>query len=521
MNLPNTQDSSVRAALATLHPLRGFSPTDRQYELYDALLSAPCPPDNEDSGADRITLPGGSDRLTLLGYGGAMGGGKTRAIAELAIDAALAFPGNNVLVARHHLSDLSSTTMKEFFAHCPTGLIDRRQQAPTQLVQLRLSDWPEGQTSTVNFRHLSDWRGLGSQQYGAVLIDEAGQVEEDAALMLLTRLRHPAQHQRWFVAASNPWPGWFQRWFVQRELPEDALRAAQGQITFIPAKIEDNPHLPENYAEVNHALMPPAWRERFIEGRFDALLGRVYPDFDPTIHTWEQPLPHFTYLIGGLDFGGQTETAHYTAAIVAGLVPSDRLADPRSFDPFSPPAPRGEMSRSDRGGLPGRPAPHAPTHHYTLIRLAEFEDRGPGVIQRLEQWQQACQRRYGRIRWAADRSQSAWIDHQRRQGIDVLPAAGTPGSVLYGVNLVHERLASDPPTSFYLPKLTQFPRRMSEYVWQSGDDPDPKPRKQNDDLLDADRYMHELLQQVPRPFRRRQVQIVQPPLGRDARWREP
>ncbi len=72
MNLPNAQDASVRAALATLHPLRGFSPTDRQQELYDALLSAPCPPDDDDSGADRINLPTG----------------KKRAIAELVIDAA-------------------------------------------------------------------------------------------------------------------------------------------------------------------------------------------------------------------------------------------------------------------------------------------------------------------------------------------------------------------------------------------------------------------------------------------------
>lgn len=346
-----------------LQRLRHFSPTSRQRELYNALDKAPSP------------------GLCLLGYGGAMGGGKTRAIAELAIDAALAFPGNNVLVARHHLSDLSSTTMKEFLAHCPTGLILRRQQAPTQLVQLRLSDWPEGQSSTVNFRHLSDWRGLGSQQYGAVLIDEAGQVEEEAALMLLTRLRHPAQPQRWFVAASNPWPGWFQRWFVQRELPEEALNAASGKVEFIPAKIEDNPHLPDNYAEVNHALMPPAWRERFIEGRFDALLGRVYPDFDPNVHRWEQPLPRFSRFIGGLDFGGQTETAHYTAAILAGLVRSDRLSPP--------------ISEWQRAGM--RTPPPTPEHHYTLIRLAEFEDRGPGVIQRLERWQKACRRKYGPI----------------------------------------------------------------------------------------------------------------------------
>jgi len=72
MNLPNTQDASVRAALATLHPLRGFSPTDRQRTLFDALLSAPCPTDVHYSGAARLRLSGG----------------KTRAVAELAFDAA-------------------------------------------------------------------------------------------------------------------------------------------------------------------------------------------------------------------------------------------------------------------------------------------------------------------------------------------------------------------------------------------------------------------------------------------------
>ena len=498
-------ESRTGRRISGFHKHREFAPTERQRELYQELFSAPCPPDDDEFGADR---------LTLLGYGGAMGGGKTRAIAELAIDAALAFPGNNILVARHHLSDLSSTTMKEFFQVCPPHLIQRRQQAPTSLVQLRLPGWPSGRHSTINFRHLSDWHGLGSQQYGAVLIDEAGQVDEDAALMLLTRLRHPAQPQRWFVAASNPWPGWFQRWFVGRELPEDALRAARGQLAFVPARIADNPHLPDNYAEINHALMPPSWRERFLEGRFDALMNRVYPDFDPDRHCWHAPLPRFSYLIGGLDFGGQTNTAHHTAAILAGLIPVPTSAPGTArfpSDPLSPRLRRGEMSRRDRGGHS-----HTPSHPYTLIRIAEFEDRGPGVIQRLEQWQRQCRQRFGRIRWAADRSQSAWIDHQRRQHIDVVPASGAPGSVLYGVNLVYEYLAADPPVSFYTPELTQFPRRMSEYVWQSGDDPDPKPRKRNDDLLDADRYMHELLQQAPRPVRPRWINLDFPPLGRPA-----
>ena len=101
-----------------------------------------------------------------------------------------------------------------------------------------------------------------------------------------------------------------------------------------------------------------------------------------------------------------------------------------------------------------------------------------------------------------------------------MPASGAPGSILYGVNLVHERLTSDPPASYYAPELTQFPLRMSEYVWQSGDDPDPRPRKRNDDLLDADRYMHELLQQLPRPFRSQSIPITFIRRSRPARYLE-
>ncbi len=527
MSRTNTRLEEQQATFNLLHRGREFFPTGRQLELYRALLSAPYP--TPDTKSD-------PDHLTLLGYGGAMGGGKTRAIAELAIDAALAHPGNNILVARHHLSDLSSTTMKEFFQVCPPHLIRRRQQAPTQLVELALEDWPAAQTSTINFRHLSDWQGLGSQQYGAVLIDEAGQVDEDAALMLLTRLRHPAQRQRWFVAASNPWPGWFQRWFVRRDLPEDALREAQGQVTFIPAKIEDNPHLPDNYAPLNQALLPQPWRERFIDGRFDALLGRIYPTFDPKIHQWDQPLPKFTQYIGGLDFGGQTNQSHHTAGILAGLTrtlpsPGPRAGTrsvPNSLSPREragvrvPPSqsplhagtrsvpPPNSLSPWERAGVRvPESAPTSNAHPFTLIRLAEFEDRGPGVTQRLEQWQKDCQRKLGPIRWCADRSQSAWIDHQRRQGIKVVPSQGGPGSVNYGIALVHDRLAQDPPTSFYTPNLTLFPKRISEYVWDHReDDPDPKPRKRYDDLLDADRYMHELIEQSTRRSRRRRPQFA-------------
>ena len=58
MTLPNPLEHAALADLAVLHDDRGFSPIDRQRTLYKSLLSGPCPPDDQYSGADRLTLPG-------------------------------------------------------------------------------------------------------------------------------------------------------------------------------------------------------------------------------------------------------------------------------------------------------------------------------------------------------------------------------------------------------------------------------------------------------------------------------
>ncbi|MCY4618346.1 MAG: phage terminase large subunit [Chloroflexi bacterium] len=514
--------NSIPTALPMLPSDQRFTPTERQLAVYDALRQTPI---------------GG---MTLIGYGGAMGGGKTRAIAELAIDTALAFPGTNILIARQHYSNLQTTTMREFFECLPERLIVERHRSSPQWVAIRDASWPYGVRSTIHFRHLTEWSGLGSEQYGAVFVDEAGEVAEEAAQMLLTRLRHPAQPQRWFVAASNPWPGWFERWFARRELDESAFADADGRIVYIPAKIPDNPHLPSNYAAQQRALQPGEWVQRFIEGSFDAFEGQIYQHFGPDTHRWDAPLPSFARYIGGLDFGGQSPKDHYTAGIVAGLTAGSNLLPSQGemrtgthsplpplpgkmpIDTHSPLPPlRGRMPADTRSPLPPlrgeMPTGRGGVPPNILIRLGEFEERGPGVTQRLEQWQQSWQRKLGAIQWCADRSQSAWIDHQRRQGHHVVPSKGGPDSVNWGIALVQQRLNGDPPSSYYAPSMSVFPSRMREYQWdQSSTDHSPKPKKRNDDLVDADRYMHELA--TSERAKRTPFKLSTPSRGRDARW---
>ena len=138
MSLPNPQSSLQLHALELQQRSRSFFPTARQRQLLNDLTSAPNP------------------GLALLGYGGAMGGGKTRAIVELAIDAALAYPNNNVLVARQHYSEPSPPP--PCASSSPPARPNSSAAGSSHPPTSSNSPCPIGppvKSSTVNFRHLS------------------------------------------------------------------------------------------------------------------------------------------------------------------------------------------------------------------------------------------------------------------------------------------------------------------------------------------------------------------------------
>lgn len=444
--------------------LTAFEPTTQQLLIWDAISQA-------------------SDQsLVLVGYGGAAGGGKSRAIAELAVDLCLEWPGNRIVVGRKDFKDLRTTTMEEFELHTDPRLVFRRHGSE-HWVQIRDPEWPDGVVSTVHFKEMKDYLGLGSEQYGAVLLDEAGEIPKPSALMLLSRLRHPAATKWVFMAGSNPWPGWFEEWFVNKQLPQEVLEDIEASVTFIPAKIRDNPHLqpsPEAYERRLRALYPPDWVDRLVDGRFDAFEGQVYVDLSPQRHRWVGSLPPFVRIVGGLDFGGMNPHDHMSAGVVAGITGSgDRRVGANN-----------------------------------LIRFAHFEDRGPKVYERQLSWMREVEVMLGRrVEWVADKSQSWGIELVQKQGFVVQPSHGGPGSVNAGIGLVARRFRDG--TSYYSSLLEQPPgrdaavrgaeswyTRMTRYRWK--DEPgnpqqriEPEPLKRDDDTADADRYMHEAADEWP------------------------
>ena len=441
-----------------------FIPTPRQRQVWDTVRAAP---------------PGS---LSLIGYGGAAGGGKTRAEAEFALDYALTYPGVRVLVARRDLVDLRSTTLLSFDEHAPAALISRRTDSPMVTRYVRLDSWPDGVTSRIDFRELKDWLSIASEEYGAAILDEAGEIPRDAALMILSRMRHPAARKRVVVAASNPWPGWFEDWFVKREIDERVLAAAGGRITFIPAYIADNPYLPDNYEALLRAMYPDDWVARLVEGRFGGYKGQVYPELGPHLQ-WVGPLPDFIRLVGGLDFGGANPDAHKTAGVVAGLTSANKL-----------------------------------------IRFAHFEHAGATVHADLWTWMrgvEATMRR--RVQWRADKTQSWGISQARQAGFSIVPSHGGADSVVAGINLVKRRLQD--AASFYTADLARKPvldgrqlngeawlDSMTRYRWKDQPDPDRAvpgvPIKREDDTPDADRYMHEEADGFPVQTVRQQIKLA-------------
>lgn len=397
--------------------------------------------------------------------------------------------------------------MRDFFSMLPPSLI-LKFNASANWVRIRKDTWPPDVYSTVLFRGVHDYQSIGSDSYQAVLIDEAAEVPDEAARYLLTRLRWklpksvmrvlgrqcrqvaetslgvwdscgwiapeegipcPKHGDEWisateipyfFAATSNPFPGWFASWFHKRELRTvvDALGGDGVRVEFVRSLMRDNHHLPSHYAALNTAGLTPEERRRFIDGDFDVFAGLVYEGFDKGTHAWYGPIPKYKRVVGGLDFGQESHTAHFTAGVILLVTETNRL-----------------------------------------LLVDEFKDRGPEVYERMGEWMVEMEKKWGtpikrKIEWRGDKSQSVGIKAMKRDGFRISLSESGPDSVDSGIRVVASYLNKRQdgwPGFLYLPDghevggCPRFEEEIKEYV---RDPKTLKVREDNDDILDSLRY---------------------------------
>src|SRR5262245_1462602 len=240
-------------------------------------------------------------KAKILGYGGAMGGGKTRCLCEWVFDYCLDNPGLKGVLARFaHTSIIESTRKIMLEQVLPAELIAHKKESGGE-DYVRLTNGSE-----IHFIGLSDPVKQFSTEVGIIGVDEAHEVPETAVLLLNTRDRQRCRacigagvqqcdhYPHRLALAFNPEnPGhWLYQWFFLAGAVDTALgkykpqlfptgaTRSLGSAEFFFANARDNPYLDPSYVEQNLAGLPELLRRRYLEGEWLYVSGQPFFDID-------------------------------------------------------------------------------------------------------------------------------------------------------------------------------------------------------------------------------------------------
>ncbi len=249
-----------------------------------------------------------NSKASIRAYGGAVAGGKSRAMCQWALKLALKYPTIQILIARNEHSAIIETTRKTMTDQVlPPEIVHSSKRSMSEdWIQIYTGE--RGVYSRLNFIGLTNPGKWYSSEIGAFLVDEAHETDEREVTQFLIRMRQrcPAcirggqkdcvhmPHQA--ALAFNPGhPGhWLRDWFIiggtQTEFgwykPEltfiDADRPF-GDCEFVVAKPQDNPYLSVQYLERLLAQKEQDKR-RLVYGEWIVMDGSMFFDAEALTH---------------------------------------------------------------------------------------------------------------------------------------------------------------------------------------------------------------------------------------------
>lgn len=271
------------------------------------------------------------------------------------------------MIARNTVPSLRDTTEHEFLSlmqSLPDEMQDDRK-AKT-LLDLSTVTRSGGHTDRITlpngseyyFRSLDDWRKHMSLNLCAFYIDEASEVDPQAYLALLTRIRQTQPTEmakrlgyrtitRQLAAiCTNPnGHDWIWEYFVHAPAmvaEEDGIHAeGVAARRYFRSTSFDNPTLYDETGSPGPYLqsllqMPEVWVKRYVMCEFDAFEGQIYP-FTPSEHVitsfeppkdWERAM--------GLDWGLRNPTAVVWWARKPGTDEWVQYREWQTYDPTDP-----------------------------------------------------------------------------------------------------------------------------------------------------------------------------------------
>lgn len=195
-------------------------------------------------------------------FSGGYGCGKSLMLTLKAVDLALRYPKNYILMGRRTYPELRDTLLKEFFNYVPDGLIKDYQKAESRVT------FHNG--SEIIFRHLdtiaeSEIRSLN---LGAAFIDQGEDISKDVFIGLRGRLRRDgvADEDRKICITCNPALTWLYADFKQNpEMNEDGTTDYE---VIEASTMENAKHLPEAYV-ADLLKYPESVKKQYVYGIWD------------------------------------------------------------------------------------------------------------------------------------------------------------------------------------------------------------------------------------------------------------
>lgn len=234
-------------------------------------------------------------------YGGAAGGGKTKAIVMDALFRCMKWPNTTAVIFRRTYKELEDTDIKEANESYPEGV---------GTYNVGRHEFKLKNGSKILFRHCEneadrfDYSGLEVQW---MYFDELTTFTQVIYDFLKTRLR--AKKSLGVVpivrSASNPGNighGWVKKYFVdpapymeirEQEIWSEALhRAKKIRTQYIPSLATENPHITDDYI-FELEQKPEALRNALLNGDWDSFEGQVFTEFvnDPR-HYYDRKNTH-------------------------------------------------------------------------------------------------------------------------------------------------------------------------------------------------------------------------------------
>lgn len=252
------------------------------------------------------------DGFTL--YSGAVGAGKTLLLAHAAIKTCLNNPGCKGIIGSLTYTQLKNVVFTVFQEELwkYQDLLNKNDIPVTLIKHVSSShgkmyvEFYNG--SIIYFLAMEKEEKLRGYTVDFFMIDEPIEIDERIFDQLIARRRGNKLSHRFALLTTNP--GAESHWLYQRFYLSKDLN-----YHYIETTTYDNIFLPPDYIKNMEEAYDADWIRRFLNGKWGAYSGQIYKSFSRERHVVEDAERNYKMIVAGVDFGVRNPSAIVTVGI--------------------------------------------------------------------------------------------------------------------------------------------------------------------------------------------------------------